>query len=265
MSKRLVRLVPIGPIKMLNRMLRNLTAYGHRLQFEREWASGSETPGWFDHFIDQFWKWPLSRNPQTWERGIFGLLGMKEGCSLLDLCCGGGFITCHFYSGRASSIIAVDYDPTAIRHAKRNFKLPNIDFRCSDIRTQMPEGKFDNVTWDAGIEYFTRAETHQILRNIRGRLKVNGLLGGYAIVAKESKSHQDHKQEFSSREQLADLLKQYFDNVLIVSTAHGIGSERRNNMYFFASDGPLPFDEIRGTYLRVAREQGRDQIRPGVI
>ena len=252
-AKRLIRLVPLGLIKGLNRSLRRITALGHRLQFEREWGSARRTPGWFDHFIDQFWKWPTSRNPQTWERGIFGLLGMKQGCRLLDLCCGGGFITYHFYSGRASHIVAADIDESAIRHAKRNFKASNIEFRCSDIRTDMPKGEFDNVTWDAGIEYFTAAETNQILLNIKSRLKPHGLLGGYAIVAKELKSHDDHKREFTSREQLAALMKQYFANVLIISTTHGDGSERRNNLYFFASDGPVPFAEDWGAQLHLGR------------
>ena len=252
LRRQLVRLVPVGLLKALNRTLRRATALGHRLQFEREWSLARHTPGWFDHFIDQFWKWPASRNPQTWERGIFGLLGMKQGCRLLDLCCGGGFITYHFYSGRASSIVAVDIDPAAIRHANQNFRASNIEFRCSDIRTHMPEGEFDNVTWDAGIEYFTAAETHEVLLNIKSRLKPNGLLGGYAIVAKESKSHDDHKREFTSREQLAKLMRQYFANVLVVSTTHGQAAEKRNNLYFFASDGPVPFDETWGIHLRLS-------------
>ena len=251
LATHLVRLVPLGLIKRLNRLLRRITALGHRLQFEREWGSAKHTPGWFDHFIDQFWKWPVSRNPQTWERGIFGLLGMKEGCRLLDLCCGGGFITYHFYSERASYIIAADIDPAAIRHAQRHFKAPNVEFRCSDIRTDMPEGEFDNVTWDAGIEYFTEAETNQILLNIKSRLGPHGLLGGYAIIAKESKSHDDHKREFTSREQLATLLNRYFANVLIVATTHGNASERRKNLYFFASDGPVPFDDWWDEHLRL--------------
>jgi len=178
----LLHLLPV--VKALNRFLRLLTAWGHRLQFTMEWVVARHPPEWFDHFLDNSWKWHQSRNPLSWERGVFGSLAMQQGCRVLDLCCGGGFITYHFFSGRAASVVAVDFDPKAIAHARRNFKASNLVYRCADIRTDMPEGEFDNVSWDAAIEHFTETEIAQIIGNIKQRLTRNGVLSGYTIIEK---------------------------------------------------------------------------------
>jgi SAM-dependent methyltransferase len=230
-------------VKSVNRGLRRLAAIGHKLQFDVDWKANQHPPEWFDHFTDQYWKWYVTRNPLSWERGVFGMLAMKPGCRVLDLCCGGGFFSYHFFSSRASSVIAVDFDPAAIAHARRNFKTKNIDYRCADIRTQMPEGQFENVVWDAAIEHFTEAEIRAIFESIKKRLAPNGVLNGYTLVEKQTgKSHFDHEYEFKSKEDLANLLKKYFANVLVFENQSSDLLEERRNLYFFASEGELPFD-----------------------
>ena len=150
-------------------MMRRVVGIGYKYQFEAEWRI-DPTPEWYDHLIHQYWFWPLSRNPMSWERGIFSMLPMKNGCRVLDLCCGGGFFAHHFFSSRASSVISVDFDPNAIVHAKANFQAHNVEFRLCDIRTDMPDGTFDNVVWDAAIEHFTEAEAGHVLADIKRRL-----------------------------------------------------------------------------------------------
>src|SRR5689334_5039749 len=127
-------LLPIGLVSGFNAGLRYLAAVGHHLQFLRQWRLGAPVPHYFDPFIDLYWKWERTRNPMSWERGIFGLLAMRPGCRQLDLCCGEGFYTHRFYAGRAGSIVAMDYDKAAIAAARRKFAAPNIDYRCGDIR-----------------------------------------------------------------------------------------------------------------------------------
>lgn len=227
----------------MNRGLRAMTAMGHRFQHEMQWGIINHPPEWYDHFCDQHWRWAASRNPMSWERGIIGLLGIKPGARVLDLCCGGGFFANRFFSTRAAHVTSVDFDPDAIRHAKRNFQAPNVEYLCADIRTGMPPGSYDNVTWDAAIEHFTEAEMDQILANIKSRLVPDGILNGYTIIARpDVKSHEDHEHEFTSREELANLMKRYFKNVLVLSTGYEDQFEKRDNLYFFASDGPVPFD-----------------------
>ena len=182
----------------------------------------------------------------SWERGIFGLLAMKPGCRQLDLCCGEGFYTHRFYSGRAGSIVAMDYDRAAIAKARRRFKATNIDYRCGDIRKDMPKGPFDNITWDAGIEYFTPTEITGILAAIKARLALGGILSGYCIPdPSASPGSLDDGRKFAaaSPETLGELLHDVFGNVSILRTVHADQFGERTNCYFFASDGTLPLSE----------------------
>ncbi len=229
-------------LKGVNRLLRRIDAAGHKLQFEAEWRI-PPPPEWFDHLVDQHWKWHVTRNPLSWERGVIGMMAMKPGCRVLDLCCGGGFFAHHFFSSKAASVVSVDFDPDAIAHAKRNYDAPNVDYRRCDIRHDMPEGEFDNVVWDAAIEHFTEEEIAAILANIKKRLAPSGTLNGYTLVERETgKSLAHHEYEFKSKEDLAAILKKLFANVLVIENASHDLFEDRRNLYFFASDGELPFD-----------------------
>lgn len=241
-AKNVRKLHLLGALKAMNRLLRRVDAAGHKLQFEAEWRV-TPVPEWYDHLIDQHWKWHFTRNPLSWERGVMGMLAMKPGCRVLDLCCGGGFFAHHFFSSRAASVVSVDFDPSAIAHAKRNFNAPNVDYRCCDIRTDMPAGEFDNVVWDAAIEHFTEQEISAILANIKQRLAPSGMLNGYTLVEKPTgKSLVHHEYEFKSKEELASVLKKVFKNALVVESTSHDAIEDRHNLYFFASDGMLPFD-----------------------
>jgi cyclopropane fatty-acyl-phospholipid synthase-like methyltransferase len=232
----------VPTLKAYNRLMRRLVGIGYKYQFEAEWRI-DPTPEWYDHLIHQYWFWPLSRNPMSWERGIFSMLPMKNGCRVLDLCCGGGFFAHHFFSSRASSVISVDFDPEAIAHAKANFHARNVEYRLCDIRTDMPDGTFDNVVWDAAIEHFTEEEAGRLLADIKRRLKTDGTLSGYTIVEKATgKSLSHHEYEYGSKEELAAVLKRFFVNVMVFENKSIDQFEVRHNLYFFASDGQIPFD-----------------------
>jgi SAM-dependent methyltransferase len=235
-----LNLVPF--VKRTNRFMRRMVSYGHKLQFEAEWRCGTN-PEWYDHLIFQYWLWHELRNPMSWERGIFSLMAMEHGCRVLDLCCGGGFFAHHFFSSRAKSVKSVDFDPVAIAHAKANFCAPNVEYLCADIRTNMPEGPFDNVVWDAAIEHFTPEEATQLLHRIKKSLVPGGRLSGYTnAAASGGKSLSHHEYEYRSKEELAEVLKRFFKNVLVFENVSRDSMEERRNLYFFASDGTLPFD-----------------------
>jgi SAM-dependent methyltransferase len=114
------------------------------------------------------------------ERGIFGSLALQEK-HVLELACGDGFNTRNFYSLRSAYIIACDFDPKAIKTARGKNRASNIEFLLADIRTEMPEGLFENVVWDAAIEHFTPDEITKILDDIKSRLTDDGILSGYTI------------------------------------------------------------------------------------
>lgn len=198
-------------------------------------------PEFFDHKIGLYWMWKAQRNPFWVERGVFSLLAMDQGCRALELCCGDGFNANYFYSARVGSMLSVDFDPKAIAHAKRHFSADSIAYQLADIRTQMPEGVFDNIVWDAAIEHFTEAEIADLMVNIKRRLTESGVLSGYTIVERSDgkKMLPHHEYEFKSKEDLARFFRPHFQNVKVFETIY----PERHNLYFWASDGTLPFAE----------------------
>jgi len=214
------------------------------------WVSGSHKrlmavqwgilphPEHFDHKIDLFYQWLSTRNSLWLERGVFGSLALQGG-SLLELACGDGFNARNFYSLRSRQVVACDYNPGAIRTAKNKNKASNVDFVLADIRTDMPQGKFENVVWDAAIEHFTEEEIGNILKDIKSRLTEQGILSGYTIVEKQdgTKSLDAHEYEFKSKEDLMRFFTPHFKNVTVFETLY----PNRHNLYFWASNGHLPF------------------------
>lgn len=234
---------PLGArwiLQQLNRGVRALSSFTHNLQLMVEWHRPPH-PEWYDHYIDVHSVWDKTGNPLSWERGIFSLLAVKPGAKVLELCCGDGFNSDHFYAIRASSITALDFDPKAIKAAKRNFNRPNVKYIVGDIRKDMPTGSFENVIWDAAIEHFTEEEIAKIMAEIKTRLGDEGLLSGYTIVERQDgSSHHLHEYEFHSKEDLLRFLTPHFKNVRVFETIY----PNRHNLYFWASDSAtLPFDD----------------------
>jgi SAM-dependent methyltransferase len=210
----------------------------HERLMEVQWGFPPQ-PEHFDHHIDLFYQWLKTRNSLWVERGVFGSFVLRGG-DLLELCCGDGFGARNFYSLRSRRVVSCDFDPAALKTAKAKNSAPNIEYLLADIRTSMPEGKFENIIWDAAIEHFTEAEMLQIFDNIKLRLLPGGILSGYTLVEQPGgKSLSHHEYEFKSKEDLLRLIKPHFANVKIFETIY----PERHNLYFWASDGPLPFGD----------------------
>jgi SAM-dependent methyltransferase len=195
-------------------------------------------PEFFDHQIDLFYWWLASRNSLWLERGVFGSLALQGG-GVLEIACGDGFNARNFYSLRSERVVACDFDPKAIKTAQGKNSAPNIEFLLVDIRTEMPEGEFENIIWDAAIEHFTPDEIAKILNGIKSRLTDDGILSGYTIVERAdcTKSLSHHEYEFKSKEDLLRFFQPHFRNVTVFETEY----PERHNLYFWASDGVLPF------------------------
>ena len=210
-------------------------------------ANVGAPPEWFDTFIGQHYSWRATGLSYAWERGIFNLLAIPHRARVLELCCGGGFFTRQFYAARAAEVVAVDFDPAAIAFASRYNAAPNVRFDLCDIRAAMPDGPFDNVVWDAAIEHFTEEEIADIIGRIRSRLKSGGVLSGHTIKERtEGLSHPDHEREFTSRDDMASVLRPHFRYVQVLETDHG----ERVNYYFWASDADLPLPGALSIYMR---------------
>ena len=211
----------------------------HKRLYWAQWKL-PPNPEYFDHKIDLYWQWNATRNSYWVERGVYSTLAIEPGSAVLELCCGDGFNAYAFYSKRASSVIAVDFDKRAIAYATGRFRAPNLSFRVADIRNQMPDGDYDNIVWDAAIEHFTELEIAELMLQIKGRLeKKTGILSGYTIVERDDgiKHLHQHEYEFHSKEDLERFLKPHFRNVTVFETVF----HERHNLYFWASDGVIPF------------------------
>jgi SAM-dependent methyltransferase len=241
------------PLNMFNKLFRQYIAQlecrlaikwvsaAHRRLFKAQWGI-PPTPEHFDHHIDLYYQWLATRNSLWLERGVFGSLALK-GNGLLELACGDGFNARNFYSLRSRYVVACDFDPSAITNAEYKNPADNIRYVLADIRTSMPgaDGEFDNVVWDAAIEHFTADEIGNILREIKSKLSEKGILSGYTIVERSDnvKHIQQHEYEFKGKEDLLLFLEPYFKNVRVFETIY----PSRHNLYFWASDGILPFDD----------------------
>ena len=212
----------------------------HKRLFWATWFI-PKNPEFFDHHIDLYYKWTQTNTPWWLERGIFGLLALKKGGDVLELACGDGFNAKNFYSSTAKSVVSCDFDKDAIRTAKRKNSENNVTFLLRDIRNEMPEGTFDNIVWDAAIEHFTPEEIDLILKNIKDRLSMRkGILSGYTIVeSSEGKAIEQHEYEFKDMADLKRFFTPHFKNVIVFETIY----PDRHNLYFWASDGILPFSK----------------------
>lgn len=250
-------ITPLVAVSRLNsRITRAIASGAHHFQFNVEW--GVDNPEFFEHHLDHYWQWRRTRNSLPQERGVastFALQAMTvdgKKPTVLELCCGDGYNAYYFYSLLAESVVAIDFDKDAIKVARRTNQAPNVDYLLGDIRTDIPEGQFDNIIWDAAIEHFTEAETTALMGTIASRLKPDGIISGYTIVEAEDghKHLHQHEYEFHSKEDLARFLTPWFANVQVWETTF----PNRTNLYFYASNGKLPSD--RGLTL-IAKGGGK--------
>lgn len=231
-----MRRLLVSCLKALNYVVRKISAFTHFAQYAVQWGF-SPRPEWFDHYIDQHWQWS-ARNTAFWvERGTFSRLVIKPSAKLLEICCGDGFNAKHFYSSKASSIAALDFDSDAVAHARRYNSAPNITYIQRDIRDGLPEGHFDNIVWDAAIEHFTEAEIDKILREIVQRLGPDGILSGYTLTeaADGRKGNSFHEYEFKDKADLSRFFEPHFAFVKVWETIY----PSRHNLYFVAAQKPV--------------------------
>jgi SAM-dependent methyltransferase len=241
----------VSAMRNLNRLIRKLSLQSHRLQRYIEWII--DNPEYFDHQMDINYQWHASRFSYPMERGVFssfalmGVNGKIKG-KTLDLCSGDGFYSYYFYSARSVSTLGIDFDEQAIRWSRKNYQASGLMYQLGDIRFDIPSEKFDNIVWDAAIEHFTESEINSLMLKIKSSLVLGGILSGYTITKKNhnSKHLHQHEYEFHDKADLARFLKPHFKNVQIFETYYS----DRTNLYFYATDGLLPFDRETVLTLR---------------
>lgn len=230
-----------GVITMIAKRVCSIAYFG---LFASEWIV--DNPENFDHEIDLYWGWGSSGRPDWLERGIYSIQALKmfEKPTVVELCCGDGFNAKYFYSISADKVMACDFDKRIIRTARKKNQRENIVFKVADIRDGINNifnaGGVTNIIWDMAIEHFTPKEIDSILRDIKSVLAGRkGILSGCTIVERsDGKSLPQHEYEFKSMEDLMQFLTPYFKNVFVFETIY----PSRHNLYFYASEGAVPFD-----------------------
>lgn len=245
--KRALKKVMIPFFEGLASIAKKFSALAYKGLFFSEWFI--DNPENFDHEIDLYYQWNKKCLPYWLERGVYSVQALKmfRRPVVVELCCGDGFNAKHFYATSAVKVFACDFDETIIKTAKKKNCHKNIVFKVGDIRNkigkifdkEIRKGGITNVIWDAAIEHFTPTEINNILNDIKQTLApTNGILSGYTLVENgHGKAIKQHEYEFKNMEDLYRFLSPYFKNVYVFETIYS----ERHNLYFYASDGPIPF------------------------
>lgn len=238
----LKKVLPLVPLtRFLSRSARQISYALHWLQFNIEW--GADNPEYFDHQMDVHYQWRKTGNSLPMERGVHSSLALVGEGRTLDLACGDGFFSNYFYALKSKSVLGIDFDKSAIRLANRNRILANTKFVLGDIRSDIPDGPFDNIVWDAAIEHFTEEEIQKLVARIKQVLVPGGILSGYTVTeAADGHKHlHQHEYEFHDEADLSRFLEPHFTNVHVYSSEF----PTRTNLYFYATDGTLPIDSAK--------------------
>ncbi len=242
----------VPAVRWFNRGVRAFSAATHLVQYKVEGALRPSAE-WFDHQLDAQYQWPRSGRTGFVERGVLSALALRPGGSVLELCCGDGFSTRHFYAPKAGRVIAVDANEEALDHARTFNAAPNVAYERCDITRSLPAGPFDNVVWDTAIHHFTRETATEILTRIAAGLTPTGGLSGHTVI--EPGSHYRYQlQSFTDAPDLAELLAAVFPHVCVRTTTDSL----RTDLFFFAgfTAQALPFDAGRDDVTVVSRERG---------
>lgn len=205
-----------------------------KLLFLKEWYfNSSEIPFFFKHQINYgLWRF----KPSEWTftlRGVYAREQMHKNCKVLDLCCGDGSYSYLFFSDIASKIDAIDYDKSAIKYAKQNFKSFKINYeRINIINEVFPSIDYDIIVWNAGICYFTSNEIDLVIKKIIKCSAPGMILCG---MLPKANGHIDHKTEFENINSVYNLFDLYFNLVKIKEVNEDL-NDKQINFYFTVSD-----------------------------
>jgi SAM-dependent methyltransferase len=193
-----------------------------------------------DHYLNQFYL--MSVMKRTWwiEGPAFCGLAIKPGSRILELGCGTGYYTDIFFSPFAAEIVAIDIDPRAIETARRMHQAKNIIYEIMDFRRTLPNAVFDVVVWSPTIFAYTTEEVDSFMGRLRKIMSNDAKLCGWTYVEVD---HPGPEILWHDMNSLAERLKRHFRNVRAFERTHPTLQPPRHALFFYASDGPLPFDQ----------------------
>jgi 2-polyprenyl-3-methyl-5-hydroxy-6-metoxy-1,4-benzoquinol methylase len=199
--------------ELVNRLRRVYSARAMR----PHWRAGNHT--WFDHRLDEL-DWP---ERIFWvERGVLGRFHLPQGGRVLDLFCGDGYFSDHFWASSAGHIDAVDRDSAALTLARACHSKPNIDYRCLDIvLDSLPGTGYDLVCFFEAIEHLSVENGLLVLEKVKDALVPGGWLVGSSTAvaaANRGRGNREHDNEFTDEQSLAAFVGQVFAEPTVFST-----------------------------------------------
>lgn len=184
-----------------------------RLLIDAQW--GGKEPEWFDHRHHLL-------DPEKWFTDYWAVSACNtmrvlplDG-TLLDLCAGDGFYDYYFYRKRASRIVCLERDQSALAHARRYHSAANIEYRNEDVlRCQVEPAAFDTVLIRGAIEHFDAEGQQTIFRLAHRALKPGGWFCGDTPA--KSKIGQQylhaHEYEWADEAEMRRELAKVFDHI----------------------------------------------------
>jgi SAM-dependent methyltransferase len=121
------------------------------------------------------WNYATSEYEQTKYRHTLEYLPEETGRTL-ELGCSVGVFT-EMLAPRASSLLAVDFSPTALRRARERLgDAPHVRFERRSLPEEMPEGPFDTIVCAEILYYWSADLVRDGLRRMETALAPRGTL-----------------------------------------------------------------------------------------
>lgn len=159
---------------------------------------------------------------QYLERGFVCKKYINHNSKVLDICSGDMLLPEMLYSKGSQNIICIDNSEHShkvyqdLKLEKKGIKLFSHDILTSKGWEKIREnGLFDVITFTAAIEHFTEKQQHFLADEISKSLNDGGVAVGDTCIwyPNSMPGHWQHKNEFYSEQQLADIFTSYFNHV----------------------------------------------------
>jgi SAM-dependent methyltransferase len=131
-----------------------------------------------------------------------------KGKDVLDAACGEGYGS-HLLALNAHSVIGVDIDAQAVRHAEKTYPQDNLTFIQSDVlKLPLADNLFDVVVSFETLEHL--AEHQELLNEFKRVLKPDGLI----LISTPDKHEYSDKTGFKNEYHVRELYRDEFESLL---------------------------------------------------
>ena len=176
-----------------------------------------EIAKFFDYYAPT-WDDNMIRNEEVIST-ILNNAEITEGIHILDVACGTGILFPDYIRRQVAAVTGIDISPEMVKIATKKF--PEIEVICDDVESHVFDQKFDVVmVYNAFPHFMDPAKLIQKLATLLvpgGRISIAHGMSRSVLAAHHSGSASKVSIELLHEDQLAALLKPYFDVDIIVS------------------------------------------------